>query len=244
MCTSDGLNISIKTAAMLVDMSEDRGVCRGPNISDTCNALHGKQNSITYVPIVALAVKYAWLVQGDQPISATKLGYEGPDPDLMFKPRQNSGNRSGVADFSGICPAIKKVIISKWTHMARLPGTCDDKDPGGEIPRGTTVWPRVTDDAVMAVLEAAWLQIADDIKKALLEGREADDATVAASKMGKNAWQGMPDRANGAAAKYIRNRWTHSDKSGWNPTKTKKGLLDKLNGAPAPAPAPVAAPAP
>ena len=130
MCTSDGLNISIKTAAMLVDMSEDRGVCRGPSSSDTCNALHGKQNSITYVPIVALAVKYSWLVQGDQPISATKLGYEGPDPDLMFKPRQNSGNRSGVAVFSGICPAIKKVIISKWTHMARLPGTYDDEDPG------------------------------------------------------------------------------------------------------------------
>ena len=66
------------------------------------------------------------------------------------------------------------------------------------------MWPRVTDDAVMAVLEAAWLQIADNTKKALLEGREADAATVAASndsKMGKNAWQGLPDHANGTAAK-------------------------------------------
>lgn len=235
-----GLNVSFKTAAQLVKMPGSF-TCAGGGVSDVCNGLLAKQNSVVFKPIVVLAIKYMWAVKSKTPISASLLGYEGANAETLIvdkKPGGGGGRRTadsqsgdGTANWNGICPFILPTMKEKFEHMARLPNHAA-KDKGG-FPKGTTKWPKRTDADILSVLDAVWLRIAAEAKKTCL----VDEKTKAAALMGWTAWLGVPDGGeilDGLAAAYVRNSWSHTRTSkgfDWNPTALKKTLLDARNAA-------------
>ena len=81
-----GLNVSFKTAAQLVKMPGSF-TCAGGGVSDVCNGLLAKQNSVVFKPIVVLAIKYMWAVKSKTPISAPLLGYEGANAETLIVER-------------------------------------------------------------------------------------------------------------------------------------------------------------
>ena len=125
-----GLNVSFKTAAQLVKMPGSF-TCAGGGVSDVCNGLLAKQNSVVFKPIVVLAIKYMWAVKSKTPISASLLGYEGANAETLIvdkKPGGGGGRRTadsqsgdGTANWNGICPFILPTMKEKFEHMARLP---------------------------------------------------------------------------------------------------------------------------
>ena len=152
-----GLNVSFKTAAQLVKMPGSF-TCAGGGVSDVCNGLLAKQNSVVFKPIVVLAIKYMWAVKSKTPISAPLLGYEGANAETLIvdkKPGGGGGRRTadsqsgdGTANWNGICPFILPTMKEKFEHMARLPNHAT-KDKGG-FPKGTAKWPKRTDADILS----------------------------------------------------------------------------------------------
>ena len=97
----------------------------------------------------------------------------------------------------------------------------------GGLPKGTTQWPKLTDQDVRATIASAWRKIV----AANTAPNTPSAKTKAAYSLGEGAWKGTIDgELNGRAAEYIKNKWD-CGKGEKNAPQKKRDLLAQLNEA-------------
>lgn len=231
-----GLNTPLRVVQQLASsFVPGEGKCPQSHLSDISNGLVAMANKPSTRAALQLALVYMYLLKAGKPISASELGYSGPDTETLISKKKvaagaGGGSNSKAKEWEGNCPVIRVVIKEKWTHMARPPGKISPGDLGG-FPPGTNVWPPVTNADIKSIIKAAWMRI--DAEGAL---EAADDKTKRARAMGKAKWEGTEggaDMMKGRAAANIRNNYTHARKD-WKPAEIKATLLKEVNSRDAP----------
>ena len=185
-----------------------------PALSDVINGVKSKAGSTAVRSALVLALKYAFVLSANEgaQVEPVQVGFEGE----FLGERKGSGGGSRRSKWVGLCPLLGASVEARLAHVGRI---------GGDIPRGTTEFPEITELDTKMIINAAWREMQRQVKE-----KHADAATQRAAALGEDAWKGTADGGSileGRAAGYITNHWNRGQCA-----KLKRELIREINKPP------------
>jgi hypothetical protein len=210
MCTKTGMNLNQELVAQLTKSP----AIGQPALSDVINGVKSKAGSTAVRSALVLALKYAFVLSANEgaQVEPVQVGFEGE----FLGERKGSGGGSRRSKWEGLCPLLGASVEARLAHVGRI---------GGDIPRGTTEFPEITELDTKMIINAAWREMQRQVKE-----KHADAATQRAAALGEDAWKGTSNGGSileGRAAGYITNHWNRGQCA-----KLKRDLIREINKPP------------